>query len=205
MRINITVVLFAVLATEASARPVAFVGATSVMTEARPNQNTGMVGYTPFRRFAFHAHAATYRPALYYGGAAFSASAIRWNEESMQANVYLTGGYGLLRNDAAKHGAAHAALDMDAESRKYYVAVHHERLGPSVSHDLASSRFRIGYAPYLADMGGLHTWLLLQADRDYWTKRDDVTPMLRLFFQNVQWEIGVSFAGRLQMGIATEG
>ena len=56
---------------------------------------------------------------------------------------------------------------------------------------------RYGFAPFVAGMNELQSWLILQAMYvEDQSKEVIITPMLRFFYKNVLWEIGSSTRGQ---------
>ncbi len=58
---------------------------------------------------------------------------------------------------------------------------------------------RVGVAPYVAEFGSLHTWLLLQVEvgRDPVGSRIDITPIVRGFYGPWLLELGVNLRGKI--------
>jgi hypothetical protein len=194
----------------AQARPVAFLGAWSLMNENRIHQNQLMGSYTLGREWSLGFHFSSFEGDQgrdYFLAPVVSYLVLRENEDRRQTNVYLTAGSGrLIRYQGGTQSVAAAvmALDADTETRTVYSALRSEWTKASDGHLYLYSRARLGFAPYSAAVGGLHTWVLLQTDYDKWKKHSEITPMLRFFFQNMLWEMGVSLKGSFQFHWATE-
>ena len=194
----------------AEGRPVSYLGGWTVISENRADQTEAMVGYTFQRSIAAGIHLANYRnfedKKAAFGSPILNVLLARRNEEGRQSNLYVGAGYGVLFHGAdssQSKGAYVAILDADSETRSFYISLRHEAVASRIER-YGYSRGRIGFSPYLAAFGGLHTWVLLQGDYDHWRRRGDVTPLLRFFFQNVLWEMGASFQGRMQFNWAVE-
>ena len=194
----------------AIARPVSFLDGTAMMNENRPNQNEAMVAYTFQRNVAAGLHGSTFRDddgaAVAFAGPILNYLVKRWNEEGRQSNVYLGACSGAMARSLEPRRFARgyaAMLDADTETRSYYFSLHHEVTASQFGR-YAYSRVQGGFSPYLAAFGGLHSWVVVRTDYDGWRRRGDVTPLLRFFFQNVLWEFGESFNGRLQFAWAVE-
>lgn len=199
----------ALFAAKATARPVAYLGAWSVMSESRVDQSEAMIGYTFHRQMTVGLHASSYRlgkDVAWFAAPYVAATALRWNDEGRQSNLYLGAGYGMSgvnTFNAERLPGSLALLEADTETRSVYVSIRSEHVTLG-GEDFSYARARIGLAPFLAAMGGLHTWILLQDDYSAWTKTNDVTPMLRFFFQNILWELGISVKGHAQMNWTVE-
>ena len=137
----------------------------------------------------------------------------RWNEIDSQANIYASVGVGgalTARDDAF---AGYAALESDYETRRVYTLFGVESLQSSAQARSRKDnrkenrvqfnrlRYRAGVAPYTAPFDSLHTWLIVQVD--YMPEMEDrvvVTPMLRLFYNNLALEVGIGFNGQPSLG-----
>ncbi len=120
----------------------------------------------------------------------------RINAPHSQANWYLKTGLGYANpkgNGKDLKEASFAELSWDWEDRRWFVMLagklDYRRGMPTT----AMSSYRVGWAPYVADYGKLHTWIMLQADH----RPDDsdsvtLTPLLRFFKGTQLFEIGYS-------------
>ncbi|MEI8025020.1 MAG: hypothetical protein WCI18_01610 [Pseudomonadota bacterium] len=180
------------------------------MNENRIHQNQLMGAYTIGREWSLGFHFSAFKKDE--GQDSFFAPVVsylvlRENEDRQQTNVYLTAGGGRITSSNSKPQTVPAgilALDVDTETRTFYSALRYEVTRAKDERLYAYSRARLGFAPYSAAVGGLHTWVLIQADYDKWQSHSEVTPMLRFFFQNMLWETGVSLRGSFQFNWATE-
>ena len=194
----------------AQARPVAFLGGWSLMNENRSHQNQLMGSYTIGREWSLGFHFSAFKddegqdsffaPVLSY-------LVLRENEDRQQTNIYVTVGAGGLIPSNSKSNTVPAgilALDVDSETRTFYRALRYEVTRANDDRIYTYSRVRLGFAPYSAAVGGLHTWVLIQADYDKWQRHSEITPLLRFFFQNMLWKTGVSLRGIFQFNWSTE-
>jgi hypothetical protein len=139
----------------------------------------------------------------YYRGARVSADTAqvnyllrRWNNPGSQANLYLQGGAGVAYKNGGERPTANAGLAADWETRRWFLSYENRFFTAGNLDQGAHQAARIGIAPYIADYGGTHTWLMLQAD--YYTnedKRFSVTPLVRVFKGNDLAEFGVNLRG----------
>ena len=185
------------------AHPVTYQGGFSFMSWNGPMMSDQWLSYSVTSRFAVAARYFGLRP-ISPGGAPnrdfflpqVSFLLHRWNGLGYQANIYLTGAYGLERKDASSSPAALGAIEADIESRRYYASGKYQAIRMSDNGPLDYARARVGYAPYLAEFNELHTWLMLQAEyQPEYFRSVQVSPMLRFFYNNVLWEVGSSFTG----------
>jgi hypothetical protein len=191
---------FTLVGSVASAHPVSYQGAVSVMTWNQPyfTDFWTTYSYLPNAAVAAREMRMTMRDGsemkVFLPQADFLL--YRRNARTFQANVYAYGGYGverLERNDS--HAAAFGA-EADAESRKYYGAASYQALIAGEGADVYSTTLRAGLAAYPAEFDDLGTWLIVAYQHNgQLTQRDDVTPMVRLMYRNMLTEVGSSFAG----------
>lgn len=186
------------LSTEAAkAHPVTYQGAFGAMSWNSSMMSDHWLSYTLTPRFAVAARYFGLRgaPNREFYFSQLNVLLKRWNEAESQANLYLSGAYGLENTAGASSGAALVVIEADWESRRYYISGKYQaiRLGTG---PLDYARARVGYAPYLAEFNELHTWLMMQAEyQPNIFGSVHVTPLLRFFYQNVLWEVGASTTG----------
>mgnify|MGYP001198543914 CR=1 FL=1 len=126
----------------------------------------------------------------------FDALFYRWNMDDAQANIYGYAGFGGSRFLQDTSWAAISGIEADAESRRLYVSGKFQTFFFKDNDRVYQSQFRIGAAPYLAQFNELSSWLILSVQHEPQLTREwIVTPMLRMFYKNVLWEIGSSFKG----------
>ncbi len=126
----------------------------------------------------------------------------RWNEDDSQANFYLSGGSGIEKYDSKNTSVNLAEVIVDWETRKYYVYFEHlylkraNELNPALTNlDYNHTKFRLGFAPFLADYKDLNIWLITQFEKHNDEKQIEATQFLRFYIKNVLWEIGSGFDG----------
>ena len=88
-------------------------------------------------------------------------------------------------------------IDIDWESQKNYTAFRAAAYLTEENEPLYRLMYRQGFAPYIGGMKELQTWFVVQAD--YAQQGDKgsfkMTPLLRFFYRNALWEIGMSTSG----------
>ena len=91
----------------------------------------------------------------------------------------------------------------DWESREWFVSG--KVKGMYLMEDfLPKYNFRIGFAPYVAGMNALQTWMIVQLS--YFQESKDqliVTPLMRFFYRNALWEIGANLEGNFFLSLMT--
>lgn len=121
----------------------------------------------------------------------------RWNFTDAQANVYLRGGAGVARSDRGGFDdeyepAGFGGVMLDAEDRRFYVSYENAYTHAGEIEDgFFQQKARVGFAPYVAEYGALHTWFMLQVEHRP-DGEDEVvfTPMIRVFKGDVLVEVG---------------
>lgn len=120
----------------------------------------------------------------------------RWNELSSQGNLYLSLGQGLSESNSQYH--SDVAIEADWETRKYYTAFKTQGIlnHKDSSKNIYYTKYRVGFAPYLAEFDQINTWIILETKYVNKMKEEfSVTPFVRLFYQNFLMEIGISNKG----------
>jgi len=186
----------AAFAAPAAARPVSYPGGVTVIVENDDDMNSVLVHYTPRRDYAIGLRvehidaldAVLVGPQLNY-------LVKRWNGADSQANVYLFAAAGPVIGDVTKVGGF-TEIATDWENRRLFASyLARVTLVDDAETQLRQSA-RIGVAPYVAEAGALHTWLMLQLDRfDGRGEEWRLTPLVRVFKGNFLGEAGVSLDG----------
>lgn len=125
----------------------------------------------------------------------------RGNYPDAQANLFLQGGAGYARSDeGADSVAGYAGLLADWENRRFYTEYSNRYVHAGGIDKKFTQQARIGVAPYVAEAGSLHTWLILQADHT--PTNDDtfsITPVVRVFKKSTMVEAGVRDDGQVML------
>ena len=134
----------------------------------------------------------------------------RWLFNHSQGNVYtsISGGYFnenfVDHSNLNKGNIFQSRLEMDWESRKLYTALnitsyffYKKKYFKKFYHQIS---YQFGFAPYVAGMDELQTWMILKVDYlkwDYFKNENTfvLTPLMRFFYKNTLWEIGGSLMG----------
>jgi hypothetical protein len=180
--------------------PVAFKGAISVMGFNQPDMQDWQLLYSFERNFSLgvdYVHDKMSGADRYYLIPRLSWLVKRWNGEDYQANIYVVGGAGIARINATSELAGEGSVETDYETRKVYLSAKATVMGAKNTDTLAVYQFRAGLAPYAGEYESLNAWLIAQVQ--YFPFSNDeslrVGPVLRLFYQNVLWEMGVTAKG----------
>lgn len=188
----------------AAAHPVAYQGSVGIMGYHSAGMTDLELNYSvrhwlaPSAQILRFTH-GTSRPDYVLGK--INLLARRWNGEDHQANIYLHGGAGHSRFSDGL--VFHGGVTADAESRRLYVFGQWDLLRNAQRTEATFWKVRAGFAPYVSNFEGLHTWLILEANRksvgEAGAKTIELVPTLRFFYQNVLWEIGSSLGGEFHL------
>lgn len=188
------------LGSPAFSHPVAFKGAWSFMAFNQPDMLDWQLLYSFERKFSLgvdFVREEMVGPERYFLIPRLSWLVQRWNGKEYQANIYVYAGVGAARRDSDIKLAGEASVEADYETRKYYVSGKGTWIGARDQASLVAYQLRAGFAPYLADFEGIHSWLIAQAQYYPLANEENlrVGPVLRVFYRNVLWEMGVSVKG----------
>ncbi len=190
---------FLFLTVPATAHPVPFKGALSVMTWNQPYFNETMTTYSFHRKAAI---AGQYMRMDMDEGEMkaaipqFNYLIKRWNELESQANIYAVGGWGSYEMDKRSKTSALSGLELDWESRRYYLSGKVTSMWANFDDNTYVQTVRAGVSAYPAEFDEISAWVIL--DVQHINRRHQeltVTPVLRTFYKNFLTEIGASFTG----------
>jgi hypothetical protein len=203
-KLSLVLFVFSVsLAQEVFAHPVAYQGATGVMTWNQPYMSDIWLTYSFRSDMAAAARIMRFdapEGRMQYFAPQFDYLVKRWNETDYQANIYAYGGYGAMNFQNKTEGAGLGGVEADAESRKYFVSAQYEKMWSNLGPDFYHTTARVGIAPYEAEFNEIASWLMIQYEyHPMLTKEYAVTPLIRLFYKSVLLESGVSTDGEWMM------
>ena len=192
-----------ITAIPAEARPVSYPEGWTVMQMNEADSHWLHVHYTtdPKTSIGLKIENMGYGDHTFIGGQ-YNRLLKRWNAPASQANMYLKLGAGVAdgsfnQNVSDTRAAGFARFSADWETRRWFISGDlnaYAREGKTMT----SQKARVGVAPYVADYGALHTWLMVQAD---WKQNRDadqgedaftVTPLVRFFKGSSLLELGYS-------------
>lgn len=182
------------------AHPVAYKGAWAFMAFAQPDMMDWQLLYSFERQYSLGVdffRDTMEGPERYFLIPRFSWLVKRWNGDSSQANIYVYGGVGAAKKGNAYELAGEGSVEADYETREVYFSGKATVVAANNFNTLAIYQARAGFAPYLVDFDGLHSWLILQAQYLPFSPQDQVRvgPVLRLFYKSVLWEMGLTTQG----------
>ena len=184
-------------AASAQANPVFYPGGTMVMLDNNAMENSALVNYTVTPRYAVGYRALYDRDTnATFHGAQIDTLLKRWNNPDSQGNLYALGAVGMIdqphRADDAWDPAGLVGMQADWETRRYFTLYENKlKFADDSSQTEFTQMGRLGIAPYVAESGSLHTWLMVQFDHqpegnDSFT----TTPLVRLFYGSYLIEAG---------------
>lgn len=87
----------------------------------------------------------------------------------------------------------------DWKDREIYTALKYSSAHIE-SDNMEFYEVRVGFAPYIAGYDELNAWVILQVQNSaVFQKQTVISPILRMFYKNVLWEIGSSLNGAYQL------
>ncbi len=198
-KIAVLCAILALHAEAAAARPVSYPGGFMLMVHNDGTQHGIELDYTITPKTAFGLH-SLYDTEGDYQMHTVQMNNLLWrgNYPDAQANLFLMTGIGYAQTDGAQEqsAAAHIGIEADWENRRVYTLYENRYLEAGDVDRKFTQKARLGVAPYVANSGALHTWLILQGEHT--PASDDnftITPMVRLFKNTNLVEAGVSEDG----------
>ena len=151
-----------------SARPVSYVGGWTVMSYNDYYRNTHLTHYSPTSKTSY-GYMIQYWQNTEYWINAFNVNylAKRINKKHSQANFYLKGGLGLLNTDYEEYKnknelVSYGEFAFDWETRQYFTSYAANFMKSESVDSTFMQKTRLGFAPYTAGYGALHTWLMYE-------------------------------------------
>ncbi len=185
------------------ARPISYSGGSTIMAMSGPIKSSIHAHYSPTYKYSV-GYKAEYlrRSQIALNGAQLNNLLKRWNLPAAQGNLYLKSSIGNANKSGEDEAYGFVGVAGDFETRKYFVSYenrYYKSDGGILSQFEQSAR--VGVAPYVAEYGNLHTWLMLQVDHVPKFKGDEViaTPLVRLFKGLHMAEFGVSTNKRFML------
>ena len=189
-----------------AARPVSYVGGWTLMSFNDHTRNSMLVHYTPSFKYSLGYNVEYWNDKEYWINN-FNLNYLfkRVNTKKSQANFYLKSGLGLLysdfdENNAEKEYVAFTNFSADWETRRQFFSYETEYIRSESIADTFIQKGRIGFAPYLAGYGKLHTWLMYELN--HMPENDDTltsSAVLRFFKSTHLLEVGVDEKRNISM------
>lgn len=190
----------------ANARPVSYPDAWTVMLRNDVDQNSAHIHYTFDTQHSVGLRVRYDRDDDFvFTGAQLNRLIKRWNKVDSQANLYGRIALGQV-SDNLDDGELRPKRDSDEglflgasadwETRRYFVSAAAEHWDNGRFGEFSSFHSRVGIAPYVANTGALHTWIMVEGHHRP-ESRDKVgaSALLRFFKGPSLLEIGVDDQG----------
>ena len=182
------------------ARPVSFVGGKTAIVSVDGKEASALLHYTINPKISVGLRSIlrnSLRTSI--NAVEMNVLAHRDNGEDHQANLYFRGGLGLgsTKQDGMTRQfkpAAYVGMAADWEDRRFFVSYKNKVEAISGQEGEFSQSARVGIAPYIADFGELHTWLMLEGNHHPMDSEGAFTirPLVRFFKGTHLVEIGVN-------------
>lgn len=192
------------VAISAHARPVSYPEGWTIMLRNDADQNSAHVHYTFDTNHSLGLRLRYDREGDFtFAGAQLNRLVKRWNKPDSQANIYGRFGLGKVFDDKSSplkredDEAIFLGVSGDWETRKYFVSAAAEHWDNGLYGDYSSYHGRLGVAPYVANTGALHTWIMVEGHHRPESK-DKVggTALLRFFKGPALLEVGIDDGGQ---------
>jgi len=198
----IVIFIVCTLSTDVLSRPVSYPSGWTFMSMNDGFRNSTHIHYSPSARYSVGYKAEYWRDDKFQIHALQLNNLLkRWNKKRSQANLYLKSGLGLVYSDYQSFNSdiepvVFTGMAADWETRKYFVSYENRFMKSNEITDNFRQKGRIGFAPYIADFGKLHTWIMIEVNH----VPEDVnkftyTPLIRLFKGPSMVETGYSSEG----------
>lgn len=184
----------------AQARPVSYPEGWTLMIMNDKEENSSHIHYSPTAKYSIGwRHEYLREQKANVDSIQLNNLLKRWNLPGEQANIYLKSGAGVALESGNVNPVAFTGLATDWETRRYFASYENKFFWADKTDKFIKHKARVGIAPYVADFGSVHTWLMLQADYDAGANdKFSVTPLVRLFKGNTMVEAGYNFDNGIQ-------
>tara|TARA_B110000438_G_C15565608_1_gene543087 strand:- start:179 stop:751 length:573 start_codon:yes stop_codon:yes gene_type:complete len=161
---------------ESQARPISYVGGHTLMLKTSEQSDNIYWHFTPNINYSMGLDYQQDKVSNeYFPSARFTYLLNRKNTDTSQRNLYVKTGVGLTNSNNHFY-----ALTGDWETRRLFVGFSAKKTA-GVGYDLFEQSVKIGLAPYLGDYGDLHTWLMIETNKNDLDDKRTTYPVLRLF------------------------
>ena len=133
------------------------------------NINSAHMHYTPDPKHSIGLRVIYDRQGDFvYMGAQGNRLIKRWNKRDSQANIYGMVSAGLIADETSGPQArgddagGFIGLATDWETRRYFISAEAEHWDNGQFGEASTLHGRVGIAPYIANTGALHTWLMIE-------------------------------------------
>ena len=194
----LTLITILVFLNNLIARPVSYSGGWTMMSYNDYFRNTLLTHFSPSSKYSV-GYMTQYWQTEEYWINAFNLNflANRINKKHSQTNFYIKGGLGILSTDYKEYDGknepvSYGEFAIDWETRRYFISYSSFFMKSLSVDSTAMQKARIGYAPYIADYGSLHTWLMFELNNMPENKDSLISNfVIRLFKSTNLVELGI--------------
>ncbi len=190
----------------AEARPVSYPDAWTLMIKNDADQNSLHAHYTLDTKHSIGLKLRYDRDRDFiFTGLQANRLLKRWNERESQANLYGRVALGVVKDEKPSSVALKSdealmiGISGDWETRRYFVSATAEHWDNGRFDEYSSYHGRLGIAPYVANTGALHTWIMVEGHHRPESRRNEnklgATALLRFFKGPSLLEVGVDDQG----------
>ena len=181
------------------ARPVSYPDGWTLNLRNDRIQNSALAHYTLDTEHAIGARLRYDRDGDFiFVGAQLNRLIKRWNRPSSQANIYGRIALGKVFDDASgplkrdDDEALFLGVSGDWETRRYFASVTAEHWENGRFGEFSNFHARLGIAPYVANTGAIHTWLMVEGyNRPESRDKTGAIAIIRFFKGPALVELGI--------------
>ena len=185
------------------ARPVSYPDGWTLNLRNDRIQNSALAHYTLDTEHAIGARLRYDRDGDFiFVGAQLNRLIKRWNRPSSQANIYGRIALGKVFDDASgplkrdDDEALFLGVSGDWETRRYFASVTAEHWENGRFGEFSNFHARLGIAPYVANTGAIHTWLMVEGyNRPESRDKTGAIAIIRFFKGPALVELGIDDQG----------
>ena len=192
-------ILMSVFLQPSWSRPVSYPGGITAIVTNNGSEHSALFHYSPTAKYSIGLRNEYRREGEYQlSSVQLNQLVKRWNKKDSQANLYLQSGIGYANRNSSKlednsSMAGFTGIAADWETRRYFLSYQNRYIEAGSVDDGFMESIKVGIAPYIADYGALHTWLMLNLSHE--PENEDtftVTPLVRFFKDVYLVEAGIS-------------
>lgn len=187
------VFLFLLIVSTAEARPVSYPDGWTLMSRNNWEKSRLHFHYSPTVNYSLGTVFEDYRGSSRKNfSLQLNNLLFRRNTSASQSNAYSMLELGIANNGSSAFNKA-LRLSGDWETRRYFTSYSASfRHAGSLDYGSFHQKARIGLAPYLAEFGSIHTWLMFQVEHHPEEDKElRVAPILRVFKNEFLIELGL--------------
>ena len=179
------------------ARPVSYPDGWTSIAKNNSEMNSILIHYSPTFKYSI-GYKAEYNKEKEYITHALNYNHLikRWNKKHSQANFYTKKGVGILHTDFANYESknkytGYIGISSDWETRRYFTSYENRYFHSGKINNYFSQKLKVGVAPYIANYGKFHTWIMFALDHNPEAiNAITYSPLLRFFYKTHLVEIG---------------